>query len=212
MTPSPADKLTVHRGSPPSNRYVWSPFVTKLEARLRFDGVAYRLGAGSPRSAPKGKIPYVDVRLDDGEHDETRVESLADSTLIIRALVQRGMLHDVNAGLQPAQRAHDLAVRAMLEDRVYFYGSREKWRDNYYAMRAHVLAAVPWPLQVLVGWLAYRGVESGLHGQGTGRLEHEEVQTLKLEVWESINALLVEARRSAGSGPDDRHTASSPVP
>ncbi|KAJ6441333.1 glutathione s-transferase [Purpureocillium lavendulum] len=188
--------ITVFRGSPPTNAYVWSPFVTKLEARLRFGGVSYGLGGGSPPSAPKGKIPYVEIQQGGSK------ESLGDSGLIIRALVSNGIVRDANAPLTPTQKTHDLAVRSVMEDRVYFYGTREKWCDNYTVMRSNVLSAVPWPLQVIVGWLAYRGVASGLHGQGTGRLTDEEVLAFKEEVWESVDALVVEARQSAsGNGP-----------
>lgn len=108
------------RGSPPTNAYAWSPFVTKLEARLRFDGLRYTLGGGSPPSAPKGKIAYVEIHHGDSK------EILGDTALIIRALISNGDLRDVNATLAPVQWAHDLAVRSMMEDRVYFYGVREK--------------------------------------------------------------------------------------
>lgn len=185
-------RLMVFRGSPPKNAYVWSPFVIKLEARLRFSGVSYSLGGGSPRSAPKGKIPYVESTDSDGV-----ASKLGDSTLIIRNLVDVGTLPDVNTKLSPAQRAHDLAIRALLEDKVYFYGTREKWWDNYDEMRNNVLAAVPWPLQIVVGWLAYRAISKGLYQQGTGRLTDEEVQLFKEEVWDSLNALLTESIKTS---------------
>ncbi|EFY88372.1 glutathione S-transferase [Metarhizium acridum CQMa 102] len=94
-TPESNHQLTVFRGSPPKNAYVWSPFVTKLEARLRFSGVPYRLGGGSPRSAPRGKIPYVEV-AGPGPGGEPR--TMGDSTLIIRSLVEAGALPDAVAG------------------------------------------------------------------------------------------------------------------
>lgn len=180
-------QITVHRGSPPSNSYVWSPFVTKLEARLRFDDVSYHLGSGTPRTAPKGKIPYVEVNS----------ESFGDSTLIIRNLVSNGVVRDLNASLGGATAAHDLGIRAMMEDRVYFYGTREKWMDNYDVMRTNMLASVPWPMQRVVGWMVYNKVEATLQGQGTGRLTEEEVRTFKEEVWENVNALVTEAKTAA---------------
>lgn len=195
--------ITVFRGSPPNNAYVWSPFVTKLEARLRFDGVNYRSASGSPKTAPRGKIPYIEVR-NSRDGDSGRPQAMSDSTLIAHSLVANGVLHDLNAALTPARRAHDLAVRALLEDRAYFYGTREKWCDNYPAMRDGVLAAVPWPIRALVGWLAYRGVSSALYGQGTGRLEDEEVLHLKKEAWESINALLEESMASRVESTEER--------
>lgn len=65
-------------------------------------------------------------------------------------------------------------------------------------MRSNVLGEVPWPLQLLVGWLARRRVTVGLHGPGAGRLTGEEVLTFQEEAWEAVNALLSKARQSVG--------------
>ncbi len=51
--------MTLFRGWADEGRYVVSPFVTKLEFRLRLSKVEYQTDAGSVRHAPKGKIPYV---------------------------------------------------------------------------------------------------------------------------------------------------------
>ncbi|KEY66212.1 hypothetical protein S7711_09225 [Stachybotrys chartarum IBT 7711] len=195
MTNSEIESLILYRGFPPDGTYTWSPFVNKLEARLRFEGVRYKAGAGSPRDAPRGKIPYLTV-----QRSASAPQSLGDTELIIRALVGEGILTDLNSKLSAVERAHSLGLKAVLEDRVYFYTVREKWVDNYYAMRAGVLASVPWPMQIPVGVLVYRSVTTMLHGQGTGRLSAEEVETLNEEAWESINAIISEARtRSSGA-------------
>lgn len=123
-----ATPLTLYRGWPTPGKYVWSPFVIKLEARLRFAGVPYTAAAGSPMTAPRGKIPYVEsrgpplgapwsVREESGE----AVASLGDSGVIIKALIEQGVLPDLNARLSASERAHDLALRALLEDKLYFY-------------------------------------------------------------------------------------------
>lgn len=187
-------KITVHRGSPPSNSYVWSPFVTKLEARLRFDGLGYKLGAGNPKTAPKGKIPYIDITLPSAEAATGDTESIGDSTLIIQHLVATGILNGLDESLSPAKAAQDLSIRAMLEDRVYFYGAREKWCDNYTVMKDTMLASVPWPLRELVGWLVARKMTATLEGQGTGRFSGDEVAFFKAQVWEAVNALLEASR------------------
>jgi Glutathione S-transferase N-terminal domain len=107
---------TVYRGWPGSGQYVWSPFVIKLELRLRLDGIKYTTDGGSLSNAPKGKFPYVTISL----NDEGNTISLADSTLIIKKLTEDGMLSDINAKLSPEDKAHDLALRALFEDRLYF--------------------------------------------------------------------------------------------
>jgi len=113
-SPKSATKLTVHRGFDWPGRYTWSPFVTKLEVRLRFAGLPYAVGAGGPRSAPQGKIPYVDIPGED--------QQMGDSTFIIRRLVEKDMLPDLNARLSKPEQAQDLAWRALMEDKLYFYG------------------------------------------------------------------------------------------
>ena len=183
------DSLTVYRGDTSTNSFVWSPFVTKLEARLRFANIEYKVAGGSPKSAPRGKIPYVEVQ------DAQATEQMGDSTFIIRQLINNGTMTDLNTGLTPVQRAHDVAIRALLEDKVYFYNVRERWWDNYTAMRGYALGFMPWPIQFLIGLLAHRKISTTLYGQGIGRYTSEEVSVLKREVWESVNALLTEAKR-----------------
>lgn len=135
-------RLTIYRGWLDAGQYVWSPFVIKLEARLRFAGVPYETKAGSAREAPKGKIPYVEILqpgsdavTSTGTVTTTAVEgdasspfsstTLGDSSLIIKHLVERGILPDINArASSPTVRAQDLAVRALLEDKLYFYHVR----------------------------------------------------------------------------------------
>lgn len=125
MPPTTADQpraVTVYRGWDESGRHVWSPFVVKLEARLRFAGVPYSLGVGSPPAAPKGKIPYVEYR--EGGDLAAAPAQMGDSTLIIKALTERGALPDLNAALPLDQKAHDLALKSLLEDKLYFYQVR----------------------------------------------------------------------------------------
>ena len=110
--------ITVYRGWKDSGKYVWSPFVTKLEFRLRYGGLSYETEAGSMFKAPKGKIPYIDIAENDLKGGDT---TLADSTLIIQALMENGLLEDINANLSPVDRVNDLALRALLEDKLYFY-------------------------------------------------------------------------------------------
>ncbi len=67
-------------------------------------------------------------------------------------------------------------------------------------MRSKILAALPYPVQVLVGQFAYRGESRTLYGQGTGRFTAEEITKFKTEVWENVNALLATSSRKRGSG------------
>ncbi|KAL2168872.1 hypothetical protein VTG60DRAFT_6774 [Thermothelomyces hinnuleus] len=202
----PNPSLTLYRGFPSRGCYTPSPFVNKLEARLRIGGLPYRVETGSIFKAPRGKLPYLDLDGAGGagggsDNDNNTTgsgpEQLADSTLIARRLIEEGYLPDLNGALTPAERARDLALRALLEDKLYFYQVRERWIDNYYAMRDSVLGFMPFPVRFVVGLLAYRNVKNTLHGQGVLRFTADEAQALRLEVWESVNAMLLESRNKA---------------
>ncbi|KAL2162930.1 hypothetical protein VTH06DRAFT_6766 [Thermothelomyces fergusii] len=200
--------LTLYRGFPSRGCYTPSPFVNKLEARLRIGGLSYRVETGSIFKAPRGKLPYLDFEKVGGGDDANPTgpgpEQLADSTLIARRLVEEGYLPDLNGALTPAERARDLALRALLEDKLFFFQMRERWIDNYYAMRDSVLGFMPLPARYVVGLLAYRKVKNTLHGQGVLRYTADEAQALRLEIWESVNALLLESRsRAREAGRDE---------
>ncbi|KAI0518028.1 hypothetical protein F5B22DRAFT_88498 [Xylaria bambusicola] len=187
---SPQTTITIFRGFKDANAFVWSPYVTKLEARLRFAGVSYKTDVGSPRNGPKGKIPYVEL----SSPGSSTPEILADSTLIVDALCDRGTLRDLQARLSKVERAHDLALRALLEEKLSAYHTWERWTQNYYTMRDHVLWSLPWPVRALVGSMIHRSTVSTLHGQGTGRFSAEEIGHFRREIWASFADLLLESR------------------
>jgi hypothetical protein len=188
-------KLVVHRGADRPGQYVWSPFVTKLEFRHRLSSLPYACGAAGPFAGPKGKIPWVELFVTGQER-----EVLADSSLITTSLVGKGLLGDLNAHLSAREKGRDLAVRAMLEDKLFFYNTHERWIDNYYTMRDYSLSKVPFPQRTLFGYLGYRGIVRKLQDQGTGRFSDEEIRSFRQEIWESVNAFLEDSRKGARSG------------
>ena len=83
--------------------------------------------------APKGKVPYVKVQQRElqSENDNNAVSAkatngksksslLPDSTLITSQFIHKGLLEDLNTHLGPVKRTQDLALRALLEDKLYF--------------------------------------------------------------------------------------------
>ncbi|KAI4272226.1 MAG: hypothetical protein LQ337_005450 [Flavoplaca oasis] len=188
--------ITIFRGFPTTTAYVWSPFVCKLEARLRFAGLTYKVEQGAPPKGPRGKIPYIALSKN-GESDANMV---SDTAMISEKLVDDGLAEDMNGKLTPVEKATDAAVRALLEEKLYFYQIYERWEHNYYTMRDKALSALPFPLKVLVGQIFYRKMSSTLYGQGTGRLSAPEITKLKTEVWSHIDALLTASSRKRGSG------------
>lgn len=115
--------ITLFRGFPETNCYVWSPFINKLEARLRFGGLPYRTEPGSITKSPRGKLPYISISNEDGTS-----QLLSDSALITKELIARGKLEDLNENLSPNQKLQDTALQALFEDKLYFYQVRKKQR------------------------------------------------------------------------------------
>lgn len=133
-------KITLFRGTN-NGVYAGSPFAAKLETRLRFSNQPYSAQPGVKSQSPKGKIPYVRI-----EDEESGVDTImSDSTLITAALIESGLIEDLNASLSPSQKTVDLALRSLLEDKLYFMTARFPFCSsikNYFGPSGRIL--VPW--------------------------------------------------------------------
>lgn len=119
MDDKSSTRILLYRGFPPSNQYTWSPFVTKLEFRLRLAGIAYQNLEGNPTEGPAGKVPYVDISaLSDGQTGQK--ELVGDSGVIIRTLIGRGAMTDLNSELTVEDKLTDVGIKALFEDKLYF--------------------------------------------------------------------------------------------
>ncbi|KAI9725404.1 MAG: hypothetical protein M1828_003254 [Chrysothrix sp. TS-e1954] len=198
--------ITLYRDHPRANQHSWSAFVCKLEARLRFSNVTYTAKGGSLSESPKGKVPY--VRIEDSKGGEP--ELVSDSTLITRRLVEMGEMEDLNGGLSAEQKARDLVVRALCEDRLYWLIARERWTQNFYTMRdVGPLSSIPYPVRILIGYLAYSKVTKTLHGQGVARFSDDEYMGMYRETWEALEALVAASGREERKRQDSKEEEGS---
>jgi hypothetical protein len=186
-------ELTLYRGSDEPGQFVWSPFVTKVEFRLRTSSAPYTRAIGSPAAGPKGKIPYLDA----AKPGQPTLH-LADSTLILKTLTERGLITPANASLTPSQKAIDLAIRALFEEKLYFLQAYERWIENHETMRDHVLAKIPLPQRLAVGEKTKAAMIQKLDLQGTGRLTDMEIRAAIRDIWEGLTGLLEAAKAKAG--------------
>lgn len=125
MDSKAANSIALYRGFPPSNQYTWSPFVTKLEFRLRLGGVAYHNLEGNPREGPAGKIPYADIStLSEAQNGEK--ELVGDSSTIIQTLIDRGAIANLNESLSADEKLADMGLKALLEEKLYFLQVRRQ--------------------------------------------------------------------------------------
>ncbi|CAO2653000.1 Nn.00g024110.m01.CDS01 [Neocucurbitaria sp. VM-36] len=137
--------------------------------------------AGGPLNGPRGKIPYVEI-ITLGSPSEW----VADTSLITKDFIARDLLQDLNIKLSGKEVGQDLALRALLEDKLFFYNIHERWINNYYTMRDYTLAKVPFPQRLL--------------DQGTGRFSDEEIHSFRKEIWAGVNGILEDSRKKAKAG------------
>jgi glutathione S-transferase len=159
-----------------------SPFCLKLELYLRMAGLPYRNRYTLElHRAPKGKLPWID---DDGT-------ALADSGLIIDYL--KGRYGDtLDRDLTPVQRATALAITRLLEEHLYWTVLHDRWisAEGWKMTRPGFFGAMPWPLRVIVPWVARRGIRAELHGHGMGRHTPEQIHALGVADVDALAELL----------------------
>jgi glutathione S-transferase len=187
-TPSVAQRLRLSpRGEAVLRGLVdLSSFVTKVDAYLRLTRLSYRLerhpflGIGN---APKGKLPFIE---DDGER-------VADSGFIISHLKRRHGA-DLDAALEPQDRALSHAIRRMIEEHLYWVLVQQRWRidENW----QHFMSAVfgdGWQADPELSAILPKvrgGVLGQLHGHGIGRHSVDEVWRLGEADVDALSLLL----------------------
>jgi hypothetical protein len=70
-------------------------------------------------------------------------------------------------------------------------------------MRSYVLKALPYPMQVVLGYIIHRNTVKNLHGQGTGRFTDEEIAEFREEIWRNIDNLLKLSKSKLGAKQKD---------
>ncbi|WNG38136.1 glutathione S-transferase family protein [Archangium violaceum] len=147
-----------------------SPFCFKLESYLRMAGIPYSVKLASLATAPKGKVPYVEI---DGK-------LMGDSQFIIDYLKNKHG-DSLDAKLTPEQLAIGHTIRRMLEECTYWYIVYMRWVDEegWRAYTPVVESMIPGVVGGPVPLTALRQkMLQILHDQGTGRHTMEEVQVL----------------------------------
>jgi glutathione S-transferase len=145
-----------------------SPFCLKVDLYLRTAGLEFQTRSGFEhmRRAPKGKLPYID---DDGT-------IVPDSAFIIAHLKAR-YGDPLDGGLGAEQRAVAHAFTKMLDENFYWCVVYSRWIDpeGWPHARRAFFGGMPFPLRVVVPFIAQKGVRRSLHRQGLGRHAPEEI-------------------------------------
>jgi glutathione S-transferase len=169
-----------------------APFPLKLATWLRMAGLPFDfVVANDPSKGPKGKSPWI-------EYDSVR---MGDSSLIIEHLKQRFGI-DLDAHVDPAQRALALAVQRMLEEHYHQCFEHQFFFGRGGEERLHALAATfPVPLRWLVPTVLKRGFAKQLHARGMGRHPEEVIVAQGRADLDALAELLGENPYFLGSRP-----------
>jgi glutathione S-transferase len=148
-----------------------SPFTLKLETWLKLAGLPYEVVAiRNPGQGPKGKLPFI-------EDDDGRF--IADSSLIIEHLSRsRGI--DLDAELDPRQRAEGLALQRLIEEHLYFVLVWSRWIDpeGWQSFGPALLGSIPPPVRQLVAITVRKRIRRALFAQGLGRHQRAEIYAM----------------------------------
>jgi glutathione S-transferase len=173
--------IRLHQFPPVWGRNV-SPFTLKLETWLRLAGIRYEVvEVRNPKHGPKGKLPFIE----DGGR------KVGDSGLIIEHLARtRGI--DLDAGLDRAARADQLAFRRLLEEHFYFILGWSRWidPDGWRSVRSGMFGFLPPGPRHIVAGLVRRDMRRALISQGIGRHSRAEIYALGRADLEAVSILL----------------------
>lgn len=144
-----------------------SSFCARVETYFRMAGIDYEVvDQADPRSAPKGKLPYVE---DDGE-------LIGDSTFITEHC-KRKYGDPLNEGLPPRAAAVGHAFKRMLDENLYFVIIYARWQDDAFwpITRERFKKMFPPVIGGLLLNKVRRDTIKMLHGQGIGRHSRDEI-------------------------------------
>lgn len=144
-----------------------SPFCMKVEGFLRIADIPFQIiDCTNPRTAPKGKLPFI---RDNGI-------SIGDSELIMDYLESK-LDFKVDGHLDSQQRAMHHATIRMLDEHLYWALVYSRWIDdnNWPTFKARMLAEVPPPISTFIGYRLQKQIRRQLDAQGLGRHNREEI-------------------------------------
>ena len=137
------------------------PFALKCEMALIHLKLEFELvPSGDPRSAPKGKMPYIE---DNGT-------VIADSELILQHLDRK-----TNGGLyghlSDEEFADGVAFTRLVEDHLYWMVVASRWLDEdwFPNIKSGFFASFPFPMRQIVPIIARRQMRQTYHLHGLGR-------------------------------------------
>jgi len=179
--------ITLYRFQPSETRFDGSIWCNKLDALLTLSGAQYKIKGSLPNKTPRGKLPTIGLT---GTGDE---EIIPDSENAYNELVRRGVVSDLDAGLNEEQQALTVALNAVVEE-ISRLMAKERWVDSYYFSRDNrergPLKSVPWPINLIVARQIWGKCMGVLAAVGHDKRTNEELNALRSKSVAAIAAFL----------------------
>ena len=184
--------LILHQPSSAWGAPNMSPFCTKVEAYLRLAEIPYVAKPMDYRTAPRGKVPYIN---DDGL-------VLGDSQLIIDYLKKKHG-DKLDHALSDEQRAVGRMVRRTLEEGTYWSLVWLRWIDptGWKVLKPVFRKMLPPALRLVMMPVIQGNLKKNLHAQGTGRHTPEVICQFANDDLSAIATLLGEKPYLLGDEP-----------
>lgn len=159
-----------------------SPFVTRTDIHLKMAGLVYTKEDAHPAESPKGQIPF--IVLDDGQ-------AIADLTFI-RFHIEQEFGVDLDAGLDPVQRAAALAVEMLCEHQLAPAFTWFRWMvpDNFAKGPARFFDGIPEAQRAAAIADALGRVKASLIARGTGRHSVPEITALATRAFGAVATIM----------------------
>mmetsp|Transcript_46116 Transcript_46116/g.108224 ORF Transcript_46116/g.108224 Transcript_46116/m.108224 type:complete len:264 (+) Transcript_46116:84-875(+) len=175
-----------------------SPYGIKMLTFLRAAKIEYEarpFAEHQMKNAPKGKCPYVKKSNLNGGKE------LADTAVIIDALVESGMAPDFDSWLSESDKAIAMAMRALLEDTIYWYCHWVRWcTDQFWSKTSPAFFGnLPWPLRPIVSYMVRRDADAQNRAQGTGRHSSDELLKFTEQKLTTVSTFLGDKKYMMGN-------------
>lgn len=162
-----------------------SPFTLKVDLYLRVTNTPFEAIAdvNSLRTAPKGKLPFI----------EDKGKQIADSYFILQYL-NASYQHNLDDWMSQQQQALAHLATKSLDENLYWCIVYSRWMadDTWPTIRQAFFGDMPVPLKWIVPIIARKGVKGDLASHGMGRHSEAEIFEIAKHSLQSLADLLAD--------------------
>lgn len=185
--------ITLYQFAPTWSIPNLSHFCVKIETYLRMIDQPYQIVETMPLKAPRGKLPYL----------EDQDKKIADSRLIIHYL-QSQYGNKLDAHLTELELATAKAWQRLIEEHLYWISMYTRWNyseANWQQNKHAIFDVLPVGVRDLIATVYRYLIKKQIYGQGTGRLNEEDIFLLATEDITALSVFLGDKDYFMGNEP-----------